>query len=314
MADMADNLVTLIDTKWSGPAKPDIIEKVLARPDIAKFQNMDYVIVYPLGSGRHVHVTRDYYNTVYGFEILCFTPTSSDRLKELYEEVIDVIYNWYLTGVDMQRVMDQKDLSNKKTGRFKYTIHIELETIMAYKGAAVQSGIPGGQPGEGWLKIYENELSSPATSVTISDLNGNSDEVYLILVWWKNNYNGAIELYLRPNNDSGANYALTYYGYQTGVGPISGYFQNKSGMRLSYIETINYMAFSYSFLYAKSGGQRVMVTHSAEKVTTELCGRGNTEHGVWNNIAYNITSLVVVSAGANGIGVGSHIIVFKKVG
>lgn len=55
--------------------------------------------------------------------------------------------------------------------------------------------------------VYDSgELAAATTTITVSGLNGNVDEEYIIIARHINGYAGTAGLYVRLNNDSGNNY------------------------------------------------------------------------------------------------------------
>jgi len=161
-------------------------------------------------------------------------------------------------------------------------------------------------------KVYDSgELGSAVTSLTVSGLDGDSEVEYLILCRLINAVNATTFFFVRPNNDSGAN-----YGYQSvrGISSATGAVRDTSenGFRVSINGTQNSLDFSKHLLHAKSGYVRTFLSFMGEEI------RGTTIQNVqsfgqsWNNTADNITSLVFLASEANGIGIGSRIIVLRR--
>jgi len=175
------------------------------------------------------------------------------------------------------------------------------------------SNIKGNLYTGGWQLIYENLLTSAATSVTISGLDGNTDKEYKLVVRHIGGYDGGNStIYLRPNNDSGAN-----YGYQRLVGQDStaSALQGTANQFFLNINSgcaLNELHLSEHLLYAKSGYVRTLVSKAAEKISgttvNSICLIGQS----WNNTADNITSLVILANQTNGMGIGTHILLFAK--
>lgn len=162
-----------------------------------------------------------------------------------------------------------------------------------------------------WVKVYETTLTEAATSVTISGLAGNTDEIYILRCKFVNGYDGASQYCLRPNNDTGSNYGLQYLsGANTtlSAGRVTpAYFD------LAYCGAINRIGYVDYTLYAKSGYLRTLSGYRIEDVTGTTVGNAYILGQSWNNSANEITSLVILSDQANGLGVGSSIILYKKV-
>jgi hypothetical protein len=125
-----------------------------------------------------------------------------------------------------------------------------------------------------------------------------------------NGYNGASSYDLRPNNDTGSN-----YGYQklqaanTSVGSERGTTQNV----LLYAgggecNALNELSMSECIIYVKSGFVRTginEVTHEISGTTVTLLQYMGL---VWNNTSDEINSLVIIAAQANGLGIGTEIV------
>jgi len=161
-----------------------------------------------------------------------------------------------------------------------------------------------------FTRVYTNTLTEAATSVTISGLTGDTDEIYILRCKFKNSYAGDTTYYARPNNDSATN-----YGYQDLSGGdttvAAGRVTNATGRIISSVRAENHYVYADMTIWAKSGYLRTGKVVSANGIdgTTvdyiELLGL------VWNNTADEITSLVILSDQTNGIGVGSQIDLYK---
>lgn len=167
--------------------------------------------------------------------------------------------------------------------------------------------------GNEWQMIYDSDnLSSAATSLTISNLDGNTDKEYRLvsrLVSGAANTN----FYVRPNNDAGtgtfgeqwingSGSTLSAFRQTTGIGFYNHYSSNPSG----------YLNFSDLNLYAKSGYIRSGITHYADGITGTTIGNAGTVAGCWNNTTDNITSIVIAADQTNGLGVGSRFILMRR--
>jgi hypothetical protein len=164
--------------------------------------------------------------------------------------------------------------------------------------------------------VYDSgELAAAATTLTISGLNGDVDEEYEIIIRVINNNAGAIGLYLRPNNDSGAN----QYGCQYLVGEAAVKVTARLTTNSAYTIYVagstaqNYMIFSTGKLLAKSGSVRTFINKVAEGITGTTVNDMSLLGQSWLNTADNITSLVLTSVSTDGIGIGSRVILLKKV-
>lgn len=160
------------------------------------------------------------------------------------------------------------------------------------------------------LKIHEKVFTELASTYTISNLDGNNDKIYIIIVKNKNGYSGYSGIGIRPNNDTGANYGVqwlhansTTVNANRTVGSTAFWFGHAYALD-KYFYTIG-------ILSVKSGKPRIMTSFEA----ADDAGLGLpldlwmlTQY--WNNTVDNVTSLQFYSDGANGIGIGAEIYLF----
>ncbi len=166
---------------------------------------------------------------------------------------------------------------------------------------------------DGWEEIYEHTVvGSAETSITISNLSGNTDEVYMLDVVGRNSYAGSCNIYVRPNNDTGNN-----YGYQALVGEdnVASASRNTSfsAFLLAGYEAVDNLAHTVMILYAKAGLNRTAIVDRAQGIATTTVANISEMGEVWNNSADEITSLVIVASQTGGLGVGSHISLYRRI-
>jgi hypothetical protein len=150
------------------------------------------------------------------------------------------------------------------------------------------------------------------TSLTISDLDGNTDEEYRLIIRVVNGYTGNITVNLRPNNDTGTNYGYQYL-YAENADAFAGRSTSTS-MRLNMSNNdVRYLGMCEVILYAKSGYVRTLIDTETSNINATTVGVVALWGHVWNNTADNITSLVIYSSGTNGLGVGTVIELYKKI-
>lgn len=156
-------------------------------------------------------------------------------------------------------------------------------------------------------KVYETTLTTAATSITISGLDGNTDILYKLVCKFVNDGGAGSTYGLRPNNDTGSN-----YGYQYLVGRASVANCNRGVLALFELAALESTGVGNvnlvkGILYAKSGYVRTFIRETVENVSGTTVNATSIEAESWNNTADNITSLVFVSDQANGFGVGTYI-------
>jgi hypothetical protein len=156
-------------------------------------------------------------------------------------------------------------------------------------------------------KIYELDVTTAQTSVTISNLDGDTDTIYLIKIYQTNLSTG--DLYIRLNNDSTSG----IYGMQRLVGSGGGITASRGTLAhiaTSWCDTSGYSGASQLIIYAKKGFNRTVIQNSMGNINGTDVGGLVFRGDVWNNAVDNITSLVLLSLTTNGIGVGTHIEVY----
>jgi len=163
------------------------------------------------------------------------------------------------------------------------------------------------------------ELAAATTSITISNLDGDTDMEYELIVRGVRNeaVSANLLLYIQPNGDTTAgNYGIqsingtnatasayrdttNYQGFATGLG----FLYNVTGQ----------VGFSHWIINAKSGYVRTAIGKEMTRTNGTTVNAIVLSGCSWNNTANNITSLVVASDTANGLGIGSRIILLRKV-
>mgnify|MGYP006921303880 CR=1 FL=1 len=156
-------------------------------------------------------------------------------------------------------------------------------------------------------------ITTACTSVTFSGLDGDTDEEYEIRGLFVCGSGTGPYYIIRPNNDSGNNYGEQFFtGYATTI--EANRYTPTNGIYISDFRTLPGCISKAVFnLFAKSGFVRTALGKVANSITTTTVGHAWLTGQSWNNIADNITSLVVLATETNGIGVGSVIELYRKV-
>jgi len=161
-----------------------------------------------------------------------------------------------------------------------------------------------------WQRIYSTTLTEATNSITISGLDGNTDEEYKLIVRGRYNTDAVIFI-LNLNNDTGENYG------QQNIQAINTALTAKRSSSETYIvlgvgEALNDISFSDTLIYAKSGKIRTSISTWACNVAGTTIGRLRIQAQSWNNTADNITSMVISTIGTNGMIAGTVIELYKK--
>jgi hypothetical protein len=164
-----------------------------------------------------------------------------------------------------------------------------------------------------WEKIYETTLTEAATSLTISNLDGNTDEEYRLIIRGIGGHaSGWQSFRVRPNNDDTAdNYGVQQIrGASSTASAYRGTDRGFYGGGLSPSQA----GLADFIIYAKSGYVRTCILSgmsiNAAGGTTieEIRSMGQS----WNNTADNVTSFTIVGVSANEFGVGTQIELYRK--
>ena len=159
--------------------------------------------------------------------------------------------------------------------------------------------------------VYDSgELTATATSITISNLDGNSDKEYTLISRVIQGIASGSETYsLFPNNDTTAG----NYGTQTITGSNASATANRltSNTRglggyygIGQLGGIGQTLFSQDIIYAKAGKVRTCLHKEANQISGTTVDTVMQGGSVWNNTIDNITSLVIQGSAANDIGIG----------
>lgn len=159
------------------------------------------------------------------------------------------------------------------------------------------------------MMLYETELSSPATSVTISGLDLDTTNNVTLNFYAVNDANADTSYTVAINNDTtSANYSDAYMAAYGANLTTSG--KNSPGScYLSQAAALAQECWATLTIATKSGTSCRPTTHLSAR---KIIGSGTAPEimmrcSEWDNSADNITSLVIVATQANGLGVGTCI-------
>ena len=157
--------------------------------------------------------------------------------------------------------------------------------------------------------VYENTLTGDAASVTISGLDGNTDEEYRLIIFGAPHTTDSahwVSLYL--NNDSSINnYTITYTFYTSSAGgAIIG--TGSSAAYATYINAGNQPGFSDIRIFAKSGRKRSIIGRMNYGLAASQFPWTFNFTNQWTNTADNLTSIVL----SGNMGAGTYICLMKR--
>jgi len=158
---------------------------------------------------------------------------------------------------------------------------------------------------DGWEEIYEHTVAGSAeTSITISNLSGNTDEVYMLDV---RTTVAAMTYSLKLNSDG----TVTNYGFQYLYAADESLTAARNNNTIPQIT--HGIGAGNVLICAKSGENRTLLIDNIREVSGTTVTSLLTWGWVWNNSADEITSLVIVASQAGGLGVGSHISLYRRI-
>lgn len=156
-------------------------------------------------------------------------------------------------------------------------------------------------------EIYRTTIDSATTSFDVEGLDGDTDEVYVIKVFFVSGYAGDVILYLRPNGDGQANYGRRFIQYYDSTF-TQGNATNLTGVFCGYSRVATgRTAFTKTECYVKSGKSRIFISEASRNIDGKTSSNFMLETLAWGNTADNITKFTFTADQANGIGVGTMI-------
>jgi hypothetical protein len=155
--------------------------------------------------------------------------------------------------------------------------------------------------------VERKVIAADAQSYSFASLSGDVDEVYYIsanLIGGAGAIVGVLNV--RPN-------AIATNQTASGVGADAGgvpYGDARTEMTIGYSPAAATSSASYGTLWAKTGAQRLMTSQTV----VELAGvaRSVSFGSRWNETTTAITSLLLRSTVATGIGIGSVLMLYKR--
>jgi hypothetical protein len=161
-----------------------------------------------------------------------------------------------------------------------------------------------------WEKIYETVLTSTSSSISITGLEGNTDEQYILDIDVV--ASGAIGwVFGRLNGDTGSNYGIySLYGNSSTISSSQG--TSNTALYLTYANTDAYKCSSSNIIFAKSGYVRTILGTRIQDITSTTVSDIVFHGQVWNNTASELTSISIYTGG-NNFGIGSSFSLYRRI-
>ena len=159
-----------------------------------------------------------------------------------------------------------------------------------------------------WEKLYDSTLSSDASSVTISGLDGDSDKAYKLYVHFAGGSTYQEWCFLRINGDSSVTY-YTHQLYGNGSSVLSRILSN-SFIYLCGIGVNNFEGNCEVTIMPKTGDVRVVNALCSNDLDSTSISNTFLTQAVYPNTSTNITSLLIDSQ-SGSIYTGTKIILWR---
>jgi hypothetical protein len=164
-----------------------------------------------------------------------------------------------------------------------------------------------------WQRVIPTiTVSSSVTSVTIPDLHGDTDEMWLLRCRFIAGYAGTVNYRLTFNGDTGANYGSQYIrGSSTGVSAGRGTSDTSVNIGWT-LSSTGKIGKGECLIHAKSGTVRSLIVNRVADIYGTTVDTIDMQGCVWNNSVNEITTVTVFASQTGGIGPGSTIELYRR--
>ena len=166
-----------------------------------------------------------------------------------------------------------------------------------YKWAEIhcQSATTYGELQNTWNLISRIELTTTALVIEVSNLNGDTDEIYNIIfrgVVITTTANSRIHLHL--NGDSVGNYGFQYLlGNAATITALRDVAEAGMLINFAIVTTTNTRMFSDCYLYAKTGNERLCISEAVSDEDGRFARYNWVVGSIWNNTSDTVTSIKI---------------------
>jgi hypothetical protein len=177
--------------------------------------------------------------------------------------------------------------------------------------AAIKTAIEGIPSEKAMRLIYETDITTAVSTLSITGLNGDSDIEYVIKARFVNQGASTTDYWMSANGDTTTNYGYRAF-YATNAGAVTNDSNDISGAFLIGSQTVSGgLCFTVTELYAKSGYRRIAQNKFSSYGSTTAY-MNSSGFSYWNNTGSNLTTLTITGTTTNVIGSGSHIEVWAR--
>jgi hypothetical protein len=158
--------------------------------------------------------------------------------------------------------------------------------------------------------VLDSTTTSNSDVFAFPGLSGDTDEEYLIVARIISAATSP-EYRLRFEADSGNNYGhQRMFCESTSI--YAGRNTSDNGIYLAFNGASGQIAHIKITVYAKSGYNRTIISEALCASSGTTASRSEYVTGIWNNSSTNISAISINSSAPNGIGAGSHFVLYKK--
>ena len=159
-----------------------------------------------------------------------------------------------------------------------------------------------------WTSSFTPPLKTTAL------INGDTDEEYNIIAISVNSYAGNNGTRMTINGDSGTNYGDQYLAYTTALFAIQATTNSYWTLNPSWATgQVGDVSICEGTLYAKSGYVRTWIRSNSGAIIGTTTQGMQVTGSVWNNTTAPIASFNAFSDNTNGLGLGSKILLYRRV-
>ena len=180
---------------------------------------------------------------------------------------------------------------------------------------SLKAAIEGIPTEKAWRLIYETDITSSTTSVTVTGLNGDSDYEYEVIARFVSGIaqGGGYSYNIRINGDSSSSYIERQLYMDNGSTPTKAVGTSTYTTFCGSQSTVAVgdICFGRATLYAKSGYARSLIGQGTHH-SSSTSWYNHTYSSIYTISGTNVTSLTILSPTANAIGAGSHIEVWAR--
>jgi hypothetical protein len=136
MATLADSIVTSITNNYGGSGgggtTPANIVNLNAYTALGPFSKAsEWVIVWIPSPAKRTPLNENFANITQDVMVRVITPTSDDRLKEIKDEIISIVNNQAITGINAQWVHTEEDITNRIDGIYAVDLSCFFLQVLA---------------------------------------------------------------------------------------------------------------------------------------------------------------------------------------